>query len=180
LTEESIPNVFRLSEALPDGDWIMTARIVPEFQTGHEEFSLGLHEAKDDYLVARLVIVPDPYYGHKFFVRATKMAGTQETAFDQLILRYYCNVCGENQSIQKFVSEVSKPILLRLTKQGRSYDASAQWEGSDENGEPYPLLRTEKVTSLRSNGLPFIAATQNQDSKGESLFQVDWMKIEVP
>jgi hypothetical protein len=181
LFEETVSNVFRLSDVLPDGDWTLTARILPKFQTGQEHLILGLYNGGEDYLVSSLVVVPDKYYGHKFYVRATKRTGTEETSFDQLIFRYGCNVCDDaTQSISHFVKDVSKPVLLSLKKEGRSYAASAQWEGMDDKGQPYPVVRTEKVTSLRGRGSPIIGLTQAEGSNGESLIQVDWVKIEIP
>lgn len=179
LLEDNIPNIFRLSKALPDGDWVLTARIIPEFQTGQEDIFLGLHESKDNYLLSRLVVHPDPYYGHKFLVRAAKRSGAEEPAFDGLLFGYSCNVCGDEQHISKFVKDVSKPILLSLTKQGRSYVAAAQWEGTDGNGQPYPRVQTEKLTSLKGGGDIVIGIVQTGDSTGESLVTVDWVKIET-
>lgn len=180
MADGTIQNLFRLDMPPPDGDWTMTARLLPSFQTGEEDVAFGLYDGPENYLVARLRVVPDKYYGHKFLVLGSKRTGTQETGFEHVIFRYECNVCGDDQSISTFAAEISRPILLSLIKRGRSYSASAQWEGTDESGSPYPVVQTEELTTLRGAGNPALGLTQAGGSGGESLVEVDWVKISAP
>jgi hypothetical protein len=73
-----------------------------------------------------------------------------------------------------FVETISQPIQLRMERRGRQYTVSAKLNGA---GQDWVVL--EKLASLRSPGIPTLYVIQTENTSGESLYLIDWFRIEA-
>jgi hypothetical protein len=69
---------------------------------------------------------------------------------------------------------IAAPIRISLVRKGRKAFARAEMTGA--NGKPL-VLETDSLSVLRLPGKPTIAAGQQENVSGETLFYVDEVKI---
>jgi hypothetical protein len=174
LVDATVPNVFQLDQPLPEGDWAMTVQFSAEFQTAREVLYLGLMDAPDRYLLGSVYTAGDKYYGWTINVGAYKKSGDEESAFDRQLAKMGCNSCTEERMFPNFVETIGQPIQLRMERRGRQYTVSAKLSGADQD-----WVVLEKLTSLRSPGIPTFFVIQTEDTSGESLYLIDWFRMEA-
>ena len=51
LSKENVPNLFRLTKPMPEGNWMATVRMRVDFQTGQERVFFGLYADPQNYLL---------------------------------------------------------------------------------------------------------------------------------
>lgn len=174
LSQGNVENLFRLTEPLPKGDWIITAKFSVEFQTGAEMAVIGIVDSKQDYLAvalrANVLTFPNRAFLDLLGVKRSK--GKDKTATRQLWP--LGNV--SRPEFADVAKDLPQPILLRLQKQGRSYIGSARLEGAKK--PQWVVL--DKFTILRLKGVVSLGFYQGKITNGESTAFIDWVKIEVP
>jgi hypothetical protein len=178
IDEGNIVNIFRLKKSIPQGDWIITAKVKIDLQTAQENVFLALYDDKNNYL---------GIWG----IGSTKEQSSFETKalFDIGILK------KENGELKRFykplwssdvlhpkgyifsevIRRMPQPLLLRLQKKGRSYTASAMLEGAVSPR----WIEMETFTMLRNEGNLGIGFYQRSEVSGESTANFDWVKIET-
>ncbi|MCZ6771395.1 MAG: VWA domain-containing protein, partial [Proteobacteria bacterium] len=165
-------NLFRLTEDMPKGDWVATAKLSIEFATGQEVVFLGVVDTQDDAIYT-WVSAWRGKYKEGFSLTIIKRSKGQDTTSDRA-LRKSKNYKGRPAE-ETLSPDISQPIYLRLTKTGRSYVAGVKL-GDDEEAQ---WIDTDKVTLLRAKGRLAIGTTQRKAVNGETLIMIDWVKIEV-
>jgi hypothetical protein len=167
-------NTMRMDIDLPAGDWTMTASLKLELQTKQEMFYLGVYQDKENYLFAR-IYAPMHASHYRLYLGIIKMSGGKETTFST-VLDDFVPPVYETQPYSVFADALPQPILLRLTKSGRSFTASVKLEGLEEP----TWITSEKLTLLRQKGKPTIGFHQSTAVGGESVGWVNWVRIEAP
>jgi len=176
LAGENVRNLFSLTgTALPEGDWIASAKVDIAMQTAVETFYFGVRDGPDSMIMVQLLSAGDQYYGWKLILRLEKIGGGEVTTFDAEMASLGCNVCDADRMFRNFAATVPQPIEVRLVKEGRSFYAMAKLAGTDS-----PWVSTEKATTLRASGNLTFGTTQYGETAGETYVEVDEVKIEVP
>ncbi len=182
---ENIPNFLRLKKQMPKGDWRATIRFQPEFQTLREVMLFGLYQDPGEYTLAQWLVSSWCCYARNLSIKATKNSGGKKAEFVEAMTAVADLGEGNFDAYRGHFQGLGEGILLRLTKKGRSYVFAGRVEGKDENGKPFPWIELSKLTSLRQKGDLVFAFTQAKGggghvgSGGESLVNVDWVKIET-
>lgn len=174
LEKENVENFFRLDKPLPEGDWVMTAKVKVDFQTQWEQFFLGLYENRDSYIIVQNTPGnqnPSGFW-NPFRVEVVKNTRGQLSRFSKEIFKEIKKPVVFSQAMR----DLPQPLLLRLRKEGRNYFAAAMLEG----GENPQWVELEKFTSLHQKGNLIIGFNQGRKVPGESTVTVDWVKIETP
>ncbi|MDJ0895586.1 MAG: VWA domain-containing protein [Alphaproteobacteria bacterium] len=166
-------NLFQLAEALPKGDWVATAKLNIEFATGHESVFIGVIDSQDDALYSWLYAWRGQYK-EGFSLSMIKRSNGQDTSSKRAILKSANH--KSRPAADSLAPRIAQPIYLRMTKTGRSYVAGVKL-GDDPEAQ---WIETDKVTLLRAKGALAVGTNQEKDLGSESLFTVDWVKIEVP
>ncbi len=166
------PNLFRLAQDMPKGDWVATAKLSIEFATGAENVFLGLVDSQDDGTYAWFYAWRGKYK-EGFGLSAIKRSKGEETTSNREL--YRDNYKGKPAS-ETLTPRIAQPIYLRLTKTGRSYVAGLKLGDGDEA----QWVEADKLTLLRAKGRLAIGSTQGKKVNGETLINVDWVKIEGP
>lgn len=168
LAAENITNLSLLDLELPASDWVMTASMTIDFQSGADTFSMGVYADKDNFLEARLEGIAG--YHSILHVKGVKRSKGVEKTFTKPIHDALTADYPEG------MSQLVQPIELRVSKKGRSYVVSVRLpQHEDPSWKELP-----KFTILRLQGKPFIAFYQRHAVAGESLVHIDWIKIEAP
>ncbi len=180
MANETVENVFKLSEPLPKGDWTITAKFSTDFQTGLERAFIGIFDNRDNYLEVSLRAVIMPYrldFFATFDVGAVRRRkGEDKTASLKL---WSGGKFADHYTPGPFtngIKDFPQPVLLRLQKKGRSYIGSAKLEGAKKP----TWVTLDKFTILRQKGKVAVGMYQTKKGKGEGTIQVDWVKIETP
>ena len=177
LAEDTAENLFRLQDDMPKGDWTATARISIDFQTGREYVYFGLHEDGENHLMNWLSTDGGSCYSggsYSWHLYATpgKRSKGKSTSKKQEIWRVgRCE--GDDNGLAARMRK-AQPILMRLTKTGRSYVFSIKLEGTEDP----KWIELDKLTLLKSKGRLAIGATQYQAGSGETTLEVDWVEVE--
>ena len=185
-----VENIFRLKKGVPEGDWQITMRIVPEVQTMRERFHLALMKDANNMMHGSTgYYVECCGYHATIGLWSTKRADGKNTEFKTKM--HYSDKLGGFQSgtenVKNFTSNVEKygaATEMRITKKGRDYVVSARLEA--DNGTFAEWVELEKLNSLRLPGDAFVMAFNQakftnrnyQVEGGESVVNVDWIKIE--
>lgn len=189
------PNLMRLTTPLPDGDWTATVRVKPSIATFREIYSLSLYTDKDSFLAGSVYAGVSSHAGHVFFnVLARKVAGGKNTDFDQNVHYSGVKLGHRNVSaeIRKYTAQAAAEvdaILIRMRKVGRSYFIAAKVEPGPQHADAAAVdwVELNKLTSLRPPGkFLTLSAGQGKFRKaaqhlrgGETLVNIDWLKIET-
>lgn len=174
---EQSANIFRLDEALPEGDWDINVDLKIDMQTGEDSFELGLFKDDQNYLAANLY----HHHGdwcHKLEIALFKRVKGKQTSASSL-LSSNSGHCGEkiHGDVEAAVaSQVSDGVRLTLSKRAREYFAAVTLNGVLDEGDPR-RVQTQALTSLRAPGQPVIAIGNYKDVDGEVLGYVDRIEI---
>lgn len=170
LTTDKTENIFRLTNELPPGNWVMTARFSIDFQTAQERPFLGLYQDKNNFIELRLGAYMK--YGVDPFIRTEliKRFKGKNTYFQRDIWEGSSSVFAT-----AMMKELPQPIQLRVTKTGRTYQSSVMLEGFKKP----QWIELEKLTILELNGKPILGVYQQKQTSGETIVKVDWLKVET-
>jgi hypothetical protein len=188
-------NLLRLKTPLPGGDWTATLRVKPSIATFREIYSLSLYTDKDSFLAGSVYAGVSSHAGHVFLnVFARKAAGGKNTDFDRNVHYSGVQLGHRNVSaeIGKYTAQAAAEvdaILIRMRKVGRSYFVAARIEPGPQHpdGAALEWVELNKLTSLRSPG-DFLTISAGQGKfknaaqhlkGGETLVNIDWLKIEA-
>jgi hypothetical protein len=171
------PNLMLLDQALPDGDWELSATVSAEYQTAVDSIWIGLYKDDQNYIAARLYAAGDKYYGWSLNLQAIKAAGGEIANFDTRVSSLGCNVCGADRMFPNFAATITMPMKLSLVKQGRKFFARLAVAGEVDEAGGQVVHETEAVSSLRLPGGPALTAAQDKQTSGETLFYVDRVEI---
>jgi len=170
LKKGDVPNIMRLKADLPQGDWVATIKFSVPYQTGREAPFIGIYEDGDNHLVTTTNAWS--YYegirGARMFLSSWKRSGGNEASFNKVI---WGGASGEAFSAE----QAPNPILLRITKKGRTYTPAYLLEGMKQT----EWIEHEKLTSLRPKGKLAIGIYQLENVNGETPMAIDWFKIEA-
>ncbi len=170
LKNGDVPNVIRLKTGLPKGDWVATIKFSAPYQTGVEAPFLAIYEDGDNQIVA--TTNSWSYYeairGARMYLSSWKRSKGKESSFGKVI---WGGASGEAFSAE----QAPNPILLRITKKGRTYTPAFKLEGMKQT----EWIEHEKLTSLRPKGSLAIGIFQLKKVNGETPMAVDWFKIEA-
>ena len=166
----SVPNIIRLKSGLPKGNWVATIKFSIPYQTGREAPFLGIYEDKDNQIVATTYAWSKygGIRGAQMYLGSWKRTKGKETSFSKLI---WGGASGKAFTADK----APNPILLRITKKGRSYIPAYKLEGMKQT----EWIEHEKLTVLRPKGSLAFGIFQAQKVEGETPLSIDWFKIEA-
>ena len=169
LTGGQVANIIRLKDKLPKGDWVATIKFSMPYQTGREAPFLALHADKDNHIATSTNAWS--YYGGirgaRMYLSGWKRAKGKDTSFSKVI---WGGASGEAFP----EAAAPNPILLRITKKGRTYTPAYKLEGDKQT----EWIEHEKLTSLRPKGNLAFGIFQAEKVDGETPMSVDWIKVE--
>jgi hypothetical protein len=152
-------------------------RLTIDFQTGAEEVFIGIHDSKENFIIAGTHGAKCPALGKYRFclvLGSAKNTAGDTSYFEQPAWqgeqRLYVT---QEFRIAELAKELPQPLVLQLRKQGRSFIASVIFQAA--GGEEFEL---EKLVSLRAPKDLVIGVRQVEDVEGETVVTVDWVKIE--
>jgi len=175
LSDATAENVFRLAQAPPEGDWVATARIEVDFQTGHERVYFGLYEDEQNHLLNVLSTETGSCYAGgsgaiHLYGAVLKMHKGKETSSRRQV--WHVKHCAGGARSDLLAT--GQPMLLRLAKKGRRYESAVKMEGVE--GSEWAEL--DALTLLQPFGTLAFGLYQ-ASSGGESSVTVDWVKVET-
>jgi Ca-activated chloride channel family protein len=178
LSNAKMPNVFKLNKELPDQDFTITAKLKIEFQTGQEQFAVGLFDDAQNYISAELTARASCCTSQAVEVHVRKMSGGESTGFTREVFHVPGNSIGGD--FKRDVNAVAQPITLKLIKEGRRYRAAVNFAGQkDASGKPI-WIETEAVQSLRPPKAVVLNGSQLGAVTGETAYDIDAITIDVP
>ena len=191
LAEEQVSNLMLLDQPLPRGDWVITAQMTAEFQTGQEDAFIGIFDNGQNYMAG---IIRSTVCGHWSDRICGQLVGYKQSprdasSFTETFWNEQFNVEGYDFGTR--ITEFPNPIQVRLKKEGRTYTFGIRVLGYEEVGQepgkeaynkpPYTgWFDLEAFTVLRLKGSVALGFTQRKDDGGESVVLFDWVKIETP
>jgi len=191
---DELPNLFKLTQPLPKGDWTATLRVNPSITTFREVYALALYTDKDKFLVSSAWSGIDAWNGIiNLSAYATKFSKSKYAQFGKVVISGknfgHRTFPADSKPYTDWVSKHVQAILLRIRKKGRSYFVAAKVEGDpvSADGPPADWVELDKLTSLRSPGKFLVISIgqakftdkYGQRNGGETLVNVDWVKIET-
>ena len=169
LTNGDVPNIFRLKQKLPKGDWVATMKFRMPYQTGRETPFLALYGDKDNHVAA--FANSWSYYEHtrgaRLYLSSGKVVKGKSTSFGNVL---WGGAGGKPFTIE----DAPNPFVLRITKKGHGYTAAVQIK----KGAETTWVEHATVTSIRAPGSLAFGMYQATKVKGETPMTVDWVKIE--
>ncbi|MFQ5619014.1 MAG: VWA domain-containing protein [Rhodospirillales bacterium] len=167
----NFPNLFKLADAMPKGDWVVTAKFNIALQTGLEVAYIGLVNHPNDALYVTMT----SYMGNSGYLNlnGVKRSKGKETNTSRQLFKI--DYPGRS-TFGAVMKNIPQPIFLRLQKKGRGYVGSIKF--SEDKKAKWTAL--DKLTVLRQKGKLVFGLYQSKKTKGESTMTVDWVKIEVP
>ncbi|MEJ1996042.1 MAG: VWA domain-containing protein [Limibacillus sp.] len=191
LAEKQVSNLMLLDQPLPRGDWVITAQMTVEFQTGQEDAFIGVYDSGQDYMVG---ILRSTVCGHWSDRVCGQLVGYKQSprdtsSFSETFWNEQFQVEGYDFGTR--IAEYPNPLQVRLKKEGRTYTFGLRVPGYEEVGQepgkeaynkpPYTdWFDLEAFTVLRLKGQLALGFTQRKDQGGESVVLFDWVKIETP
>ncbi len=174
IAQENVPNVFRLTQGLPKGDWVMTAKASVDFQTGKELMFLGVYDDPENHVVVQPHAYPCDYNRDTcVVVKGHSVRGGKDSSFEKTV--WHSRAMRQAYRFDEDVSAMPQPIYLRLRKAGRKITPGIKL-GDAPEAEWTDL---ESFTVLRLKGVPAVGFYQAGDVSGESAAMVDWVRIET-
>ncbi len=172
---ESIENLFRLKETLPEGDWVMTAKFTIDLQTCVEKPFFGLYDNKDSYIILQGVPWTSGNWSDtgNFAIEIEKNTRGRKSSFKKGI--FSTGRVRKGYRFSEAMKAMPQPLLFRLRKKGRSYFGAAKLAGVEEP----KWVELEKITALRAKGSLVLGVYQSGKCSGETTAIIDWVKIEI-
>ena len=173
---EEAKNLIRLTEDLPSGDYILSARLTVDFQTQREYPMLLLYDDHTNYVMNGIWAyqswrTPCDKVQTCVFNTFIKRQGESETEFEEMVWR---SPSRDGKSFEEHIADLPQPIQLRIVKKGREYTGGVLLE----NAEDPQWIESQQIRILRQKGKPGLFLYQWGDTSGESAMIVDWVKIE--
>ena len=169
LNQGNVANIIRMKTPLPKGDWVATIKFSMPYQTGREAPFLALYQDKDNHIAATTNAWS--YYegirGARMYLSGWKRSKGEETSFNSAI---WGGASGKAFN----ATSAPNPILLRLTKKGRTYTPAYKLDGMKQT----EWIEGEKFTSLRPSGNLAFGVFQAEKVDGETPMSVDWFTLE--
>jgi Ca-activated chloride channel homolog len=174
MEDENIGNLYRLKQPIPDGDWVMTAKLKLDLQTGAEQFTLSLYDDKQNWIAASVGPVQNNgQQGTGLMIYSIKRAKGQPTSFEKWVLQ---DDGLNGEAFVKGFAQKHPIVLVRLAKTDHDYTASFNFA----DGDPQKWIVLDKLTALHAGGKLMFGFNQASDVTGESSVHVKQVKIEVP
>lgn len=177
--QEDMPNVIKLAEPLPQGDWEIEIALELETNTGDEAFYIGVMDDHENWLGAGIAsATSNTACGLDVFI--DKYESGKHTVFSQRVLQsksgYYSEgwpACRNDK--EPLLAKDTQAMLIYLRKVGRNYAVSAQYgeQGSDE----FRTIDLQEIKMLRPRKQLFVGLGLTYDSGGEVAAHVDYIKI---
>lgn len=187
ITDDKIENTFRLTSALPEGDWDAIVKLIPEVQTFQERMTLSYMKDAKNQLAAILDVAVGLSWSTPFTqMRGEKHSNGKVASFDRITLQGpQTGVNKETMLAEqlKWFKNNTRAIYLKIAKRGRSYVVSSMIEGdaTTMEGKKPEWATVQQLTSLRPPGTNLaLTFMQRAASSGESIISIDWVKIEIP
>ncbi len=170
LQKGDIENMIRLKSPMPKGNWVATVKFRTGYQTGREAVYLALYADTENFIAAsdQAWSYFSGLEGARLFLNGVKRKKGKETKFSK-------KVWGGSSGVAFDAESPPNPILLRITKKGRTYTPAIMLEAKDGSGK---WIELESFTDLRQKGRLTIAAGQSGNVEGETTTFIDWVKIE--
>lgn len=170
LVDGNVPNIIRFKDPLPKGDWVATIKFSMPYQTGVEAPFLGIYGDKDNHIVTSTNSWSyyDGIRGARSYLSGWKRSKGKESSFQKVIW-------GGSDGKAFAEEQAPNPILLRITKKGRTYTPSYQLVGMKQT----EWIEHEKLTSLKPKGNLALGIFQAKKVAGETPMSIDWVKIEA-
>jgi Ca-activated chloride channel family protein len=163
-------NIFRLKKPMPKGNWVVTMKFSYQYQTGREIPYLAIYDSEKNYVAS--FAYSWSYYGgtrgSRMWMAGHKMSKGKKKDFSKVIW-------GGASGKPFTADQPPNPILVRLTKRGRSYIPAVKLLG----GKSPKWVEHDKFTILRQKGGLAFGIYQGQKTTNETTMNVDWIKIEV-
>jgi hypothetical protein len=177
LATDTVPNLFRLVQGMPPGDWVALIKLKMDQQTNREQFFFGIHADAENYIGAILNNQTGGNWGNIAYFgsnssNSVKVTKGNKTNFHQ----WFWN--SDKQNPYRFSDAAQlmpQPIYVRLRKEGRSYFVAVKL-GDDPETQ---FVEMEKMTALRASGNLAMGLFQTGQGSGESTVTIDWVKIQV-
>lgn len=187
---DNVENMFKLKKGMPEGNWVATMRIIPEVQTMRERYDLMVYKDPDNLLVATAGnYVECCGYSANLGLWSDKRSAGKNTEFTTkaLVSEGLGGFRSGTENVKNFTGWMEKnasAIELRITKKGRDYVVAMRTQNDKDNVSKW--IELEKLNSLRLPGDNFVLAFRQmpftnanyQVQGGESLVNVDWVRIE--
>lgn len=169
LAKGSVTNVFRMTQAMPKGDWTATIKYRMPYQTGRETPFLALYGDKDNFIAASAKAWS--YYGGtrgaRLYLDSIKTVKGKTS--------YFSNVMWGGAGGKPFsADDLPNPFILRITKIGHSYTAAVQIK----QGAEITWIEHASLTAIRQPGNLAFGIYQSEKVNGETPMTIDWVKIE--
>jgi von Willebrand factor type A domain. len=170
-SDKNMENLFRLTTPLPEGDWVMSAKVTVNFQTKQERIFLGTYENPDNFILVLTEECSDrgssAAYCHVGVIK-----NSQGKSVPSRKRFWESNIQGP---FSESIKALPQPLLLRIRKEGTSYIGGIMMEA---NKEP-KWIELDKLTLLRPKGNLVIGLYQNYAGEGgETPVCFDWVKVE--
>jgi hypothetical protein len=174
------PNIFKLTNELPSGDWVLSTSFTVDFQTEQEAVFLGLYTDNKTYVIVQPRAFHCGNWGNRLCVQVEtiKMSNGKQTTFSK---RLVWEQGFENFVFDEAAATISQPIEMRIAKSGRKYRAGILWKVTNAETK----VTTEKwidlpnFTILRQKGNPAVGIYQAARNQGETVVNIDWVKLET-
>jgi hypothetical protein len=174
LAQDTVPNLVRLAQGVPPGDWVALIKLKIDQQTNREQFFFGIHADSLNHIGAVLNNGTGGNWGNiaHFGSNSLKVTKGTKTNFHQ----WFWNSGGQDPYRFSDASQLmTQPIYVRLRKEGRSYFVAVKL-GDAHDAE---FVEMEKMTALRAAGNLAMGLYQSGDVSGESTATIDWVKIQT-
>lgn len=174
LAAGTVPNLFRLAQGMPPGDWVALIKLKMDLQTNREQFFFGIHADGQNYIGAILNNQTGGNWSNiaYFGSNSVKAANGTKTNFHQ----WFWNSDKLNPyRFSDAAQLMPQPVYVRLRKEGRSYFVAIKL-GDDFESK---FVEMEKMTALRASGNLAMGLFQANEGTGESTVTIDWVKIQV-
>lgn len=172
--DDNTPNIVTLKNAVPHGDWKLTAKIKTSYQTGKENFWIGLRHDAKNYIAAKLYPIANNLFGHRLQLEIEKVAHGKVKKLTKTVRHWSCNVCDKNHQWPNFAATLGSEMALSLVRHGRQYKAALTILAKGKTPE---ASETGELTSLRAPGGVAMTAAQNDKTSGETTYYVESVKI---
>jgi hypothetical protein len=153
--QDNITNGFLWQgEAMPEGDWDMTADFTaPQFTTRRSIVELGIHADAENFVTARLF--GDGSSNDRLQLGVKSVVGGTVSRQEVTFADDAC--CPRDYDIERVIAQLaSEGGSLTLKRRGRAFSAEIATQGwTPREGQDNPL-GTDALTVLRASGQPIL------------------------